>query len=178
MAAHDWAAEFACNGEVRIPPRRRVYTLRSLMFGLLLANQIGSVVSAALDREPWQWWPLFALVSTPLFAAMLWISVRATLFGRPVLEVDNTGVSLGRKHLAWNEIKTIEGPGIRRRRPADPRRPVNASREWSALLSVVPTTKRRRRQIVIGTGHVKEVASFAAWLDTVRRLRQTDDKAA
>jgi hypothetical protein len=32
---------------------------------------------------------------------------------------------------------------------------VNASREWFALLSVVPTTKRQRRQIVIGTDHVK-----------------------
>jgi hypothetical protein len=51
---------------------------------------------------------------------MLWISVRATLFGRPVLVVDSTGVSLGRKQLAWNEIKTIEGSGFRRWPQADP----------------------------------------------------------
>jgi hypothetical protein len=106
-AAH-WTAEFAKTGEVRVPPRRRVTALKTLLYGFLLANEIGAVVSAALGRQNWLWWPLFCLVAAPLLIPLIRVYVRMALFSRPVLVVDKIGVSLGRKRLTWESVKTIE----------------------------------------------------------------------
>jgi hypothetical protein len=175
-----WAAEFARTGEVRVPPRRRVTALKTLLYGLLLANQVGVIVgvivSAALGRQNWLWWPLFCVVSAPVFLAFVcryaWISLR----GRPVLIVDKIGVSLGRKRLAWEDVKTIEGPNSLRRRPSDPRRPVDASREWFGFVTVAPATQRRTRQISVGKDHVRDLEGLAAWLDALRRAQQTGSR--
>ena len=83
-AAH-WTAEFAKTGEVRVPPRRRVTALKTLLYGFLLANHIGAI--------------------------------RMALFSRPVLVVDKIGVSLGRKRLTWESVKTSESPNSLRRCP-------------------------------------------------------------
>ena len=69
-AAH-WTAEFAKTGEVRVPPRRRVTALKTLLRGFLLANEIGAVVSAALGRQNWLWWPLVCLVAAPLLIPLI-----------------------------------------------------------------------------------------------------------
>jgi hypothetical protein len=90
-AAH-WTAEFAKTGEVRVPPRRRVTALKTLLYGFLLANEIGAVVSAALGRQNWLWWPLFCLVAAPLLIPLTWVYVRMALFSRPVLVVDKIGM--------------------------------------------------------------------------------------
>jgi hypothetical protein len=159
---------------VRIPPRRWVTALKTLFFGLLLANQVGSVVSAALGRQNWLWWPLFCLVAVPVFAGMVWWYFRMSLFGQPILVVDKMGVSLGRRRLAWEDVQIVESPSSLRRRPSDPRRPIDASREWFGLVTVAPTTQRRTRQISVGKDHVRDLEGLAAWLDALRTERQAD----
>jgi len=172
-----WAAEFARTGGVRIPPRRWVTALKTLLFGFLLANQVGPVVSAILGRQNWLWWPLFCLVASPVFIALIWTYARSSLLGRPVLVVDKIGVSLGRRRLAWEDVKTIESPNSLRRRPFDPRRPVDASREWFGYVTIAPATQRRTRQISVGKDHVRDLEGLAVWLDALRRERQTGDRA-
>jgi hypothetical protein len=170
-AAAGWAEEFARTGEVRIPPRRSVTALRMLLFGLPLANQVATIVSAALGRQNWLWLPLLYALAVPVFVPLVWINARATLFGRPVLVVDGAGVSLGRNRLAWQEIQAFERPRFRRRRPYDPRRPVDGSLEWFASFTIVPITNRRKRQISVGNDHVKELGSLATWLETLRQAQ-------
>jgi hypothetical protein len=172
-----WAAEFARTGEVRVPPRRRITALKTLLYGLLLANQVGAVVSAALGRQNWLWWPLFCVVSAPLFIAYVWTYARISLLGQPVLVVDKSGVSLGRKRLDWKDIKIVEGPNSLRLRPPDPRRPVDASREWFEFVTVAPATQRRTRQISVGKDHVRDLGGLAAWLDALQREHQTGGRA-
>jgi hypothetical protein len=145
-----WAAEFARTGEVRIPPRRWLTGVKTLFFGFILANQVGPVVSAALGRQNWLWWPLIALLCIPVFIALVWTNARASLFGRPVFVVDRTGVSLGRQRLAWEDVETVKPPGSLRNRPSDPRKPIDESRAWFDLVTIAPTTQHRKRQIVVG----------------------------
>lgn len=173
-----WAEEFARTGEVRIPPRRWLAGLKTLLFGIVLANQLGAVVPAALGRQDWLWWPLIALLCTPVFVALVWTSARASLFGRPVLVVDSTGVSLGRRRLAWKDVKAVESPRSLRNRSSDPRKPVDASREWFALVAIVPTTHRRKRQILVGKDHVKDLEDLTTWLDTLRKHHQPNNQTA
>jgi hypothetical protein len=160
-------------GEVRVPPRRRVAAVRALLFGVLLANQVAAVVSAAIGRQNWLWWPLFCVASAPAFIGLVGANARMCVMGRPVLVLDNRGVSLGRKRLAWDDIATIEGPRSQRRRPVDPRRPVDASREWSDFVTIAPAKQRRRSQISVGRDYVRDLESLAAWLDALRRQQQT-----
>ncbi|MGY4771227.1 hypothetical protein ACXC9Q_30325 [Kribbella sp. CWNU-51] len=168
-----WAAELAKTGEVRGPPRRRITALKTLLSGLLWANQVGAVVAAALGTQNWLWWPLFCVVAAPAFIAYVWTYARISLLGQPVLVVDNIGVSLGRKRLGWEDIKIVKGPNSLRLRPSDPRRPVDASREWFGFVTVAPATQRRTRQISVGKDHVSDLESLAAWLDALRREQQT-----
>ncbi|MFC5260800.1 hypothetical protein ACFPJ1_01665 [Kribbella qitaiheensis] len=174
--AAQWTTEFAKTGEVRVPPRRSVTALKTLLYGFLLANEIGAVVSAALGRQNWRWWPLFCLVAAPALIPLIWWYVRMALFGRPVLVVDKDGVSLGRERLTWENVKTVESPNSVRRRPPDPRRPVDASREWFGLVTVVPATQRRTRQISVGKDHVRDLEGLGAWLDALRRQKQTGSR--
>jgi hypothetical protein len=167
--------EFARTGEVRIPPRRRVTALRTLLFGLVLANEVAAIGFAASGRQSWLWWPLFCLVAAPLLAPIVWINARTTLLGQPVLVVDSAGVSLGRKHLAWQEIQSIQSSGWRRRRPADPRRPVDATLEWFASFTIVPTTNRRKRRISVGNDQIKDLHGLASWLDEMRSVMGGDE---
>lgn len=147
----NWPADLARDGVVRIRPRRRVAAVRTLLFGFVLANQVGSIVSAALGRQSWMWYPLFSVVSVPLFGAMVWMFARMCLLGRPVLVVDAVGVSLGRKRLAWNAIDTIA-----------------KSRGRYGFVTIAPARRRRMRQITVGRDHVQDVPSLAAWLDALR----------
>jgi hypothetical protein len=175
--AANWAAEFARTGEARVPPRRRLTALKSLLYGFVLANETAAVVSATLGRRDWLWWPLFCLVSVPLFTAVMWMYVRMSLFGQPVLVMDTIGLSLGRKRLAWQEITTIESPNSLRRRPSDPRQPVGASRGWFKYVTIIPATQSRKRQISVGKDYVRDLEGLAAWLDALRREQQTRGRA-
>ncbi|MEV4266292.1 hypothetical protein [Kribbella sp. NPDC049584] len=174
----DWAAEFVRAGEVRIAPRRRVTALKAMLYGFLVANEVAAVVSAALGRQSWRWWPLFCVVAVPTVVPLVWMYARLSLSGRPILILDRSGVSLGRKRLAWDEITAIESPNSRRRRPSDPRRPVDASRGWFGFVTVVPAVDRLKRQISVGGDHVKDLEGLAIWLDALAREQQLGNRTA
>jgi hypothetical protein len=171
-----WAAELAKSGEVRVRPRREVTALTALIYGVVLTNEIRAVVSATLGHQDWRWWPLFCLVAAPALIPLIWWHARMALFGRPVLVVDNDGVSLGRKRLNWETVKTVEGPNSARRSTLDPRRPVDASREWFGLVTVVPVMQHRRQPISVGKNHVRDLEGLAAWLEALRRQQQTGSR--
>jgi hypothetical protein len=173
-----WAAEFARTGEVRIPPRRWVTGLKTLSFGFLLANLAGAVVTAALGRQDWLWWPLIALLCIPAWTALVWTNASAFLLGRPVLTIDRTGVSLGRKRLAWEDVETVNPPSSLRNRPSDPRKPVDESRGWFDLVTIAPTLQDRKPQIAVGKNHVKDLEALTAWLNAVHQEHQPGNQAA
>ncbi|TCM50424.1 hypothetical protein EV648_102468 [Kribbella sp. VKM Ac-2568] len=119
-------------------------------------------------------------VSAPLLLSFVCATAWVTLFGRPVLVVDGAGVSLGRKHLGWQEIQSIEatgGLGVRRRRPSDPRRPVDASVDWFGGFTIVPIAKPRKRQIFVGSHQVKELRGLATWLEALRQVQSASDRS-
>ncbi|WP_132187959.1 MULTISPECIES: hypothetical protein [Kribbella] len=137
-------------------------------------------MSAALGRQSWLWFPLFGAVGAPLLLWFVCATAWVTLFGRPVLVVDGAGVSLGRKYLAWHEIQAIDaigGLGLRRRRPSDPRRPVDASVEWFGGFTIVPIAKPRKRQIFVGNHQVKELISLATWLEALRQVQSASGRS-
>ncbi|HZX02647.1 hypothetical protein [Kribbella sp.] len=92
------------------------------------------------------------------------LCVAAACFGvwqlvtlRPVLTVDSSGIRLGRRFLAWNEIGAIAdldgAPGDR-------------------FVTVVPSV--RGRKLRLGEDHVRNVPAFRYWLsDLLDQHRST-----
>ncbi|WP_145804963.1 hypothetical protein [Kribbella amoyensis] len=152
--------------------------LRFVMFGSVLAYQVATLVSVLAGRQGWLWFPVFALLSLPISALLTWTSGRACLAGQPVLVVDGTGVSLGRKHLAWQDIEAIEGPDRPSRQASDPRRPTDATRDWFASVTVVPTGSRRKQQIAVGNEYAKDINALASWLDAVHAAQLAGGREA
>ena len=105
------------------------------------------------------WWPLFCVASTPIFIAVTWTYARMSHFRQPVLTVDKSGMSLGRKRLVWDDVKTIKSP-------------------WSGFVTVAPVAQRRRRQISVGKDHVRDLEGLAAWLEALRREQEASGRPA
>jgi hypothetical protein len=164
-----WAEQFAHNGEVRIPPRRWATALRALPNAAITAYEVASIVAAARGVQPWGWWQLFCVVAAPVMAFLTTISVRPAITGQPVLVADGTGISLGKRHLLWREIASVEGAGRRRRRAA-PRRPVAYFPGFESL-TLASAADRSKRPLIVGTDYVKDLDGLAAWLEEVRRQK-------
>ncbi|WP_344110371.1 hypothetical protein [Kribbella alba] len=85
--------------------------------------------------------------------------------GRPVLVVDHEAVTLGRKRLTWQEIRSINSPSGSNWR-LGPR--------WLQIevVTVVPFESRRRRQIVFPNEYADRVDVLGKWLADLQRRQR------
>lgn len=153
-----WTDELQRTGQVVFPQRRRRVAIRLGIMVLFAVNLVLSDARRALDQDGVGWTLLAALlcaISLVVVAGSLWPMITR----RPVLRVDQTGIRLGRRELAWDEVRevgVITGWQVLRSLPVIPR---NA---WAESLSVQQD-------------NVKDLEIFAGWLTEVLAQRRQND---
>ena len=160
-----WNLELTRTGQVRFPILRRRLAVRLGLFAFALVSPAGSVVSAARGERPWGWWEIASVVALPLLLYIAANTVWTACTGRPVLVVDHEAVTLGRKRLTWQEIRSVESP---------------AGSSWqlgprwlqTEVVTVVPFESRRRRQIVIMSEYAVRVDVLGEWLADLQRRQR------
>ena len=150
-----WTDELERTGQVVFPLRRRRMAIQLAILLVLAGNLVVSYAPRLLDQDGVGWRILGVLLGAMLLATVAG-SVRPVVTGRPVLIVDQTGIRLDGRELAWDEVGAVgEITG------------------WQVLrtLSVIPqdaSTKTLR----VPQDNVKDLEVFADWLSEVLEQRR------
>lgn len=153
-----WTDELQRTGQVVFPQRRRRMAIQLVILLVLAGNLVVSYAPRLLDQDGVGWKILGVLLGALVLVTVAG-RVRPVITLRPVLTVDQAGVRLGKRELAWAEIGEI-----------------GVITGWQSLrtLSVVPQNASAKA-LRVPQDNVKDLEVFAGWLSEVLAQRRQHD---